>query len=276
MSGRCKVLLLLFTFMLAAFGTCVLASPGGQRGFFGAWWGAKSSFQLWTPLDMPNLIGWWTVTDTESISTVAGTNTISEWRDKSGNDNHLTQSTAARRPFYTVDDITGQNVVSFNSLNSSMFLTNNIGGSDKFYSILFRFRNSSGISVIFVSGGSNLDYYQSSSGWFVGGRSLTVPYSTNEFTMRSAWTSVSGQNQKRYSNAVATAEGAYQGSLGMSAIGDYFNRNVNISVREFVYVDGEPSESDRQKLEGYMAWNSDMEDKLPDDHPYKSSPPTKE
>lgn len=92
--------LLLFTFMLAAFGTCVLASPGGQRGFFAHWYGA--SVVALQPDDVADMAGWWDASDASTISLVAGTNRVSEWRDKSGLDRHFTQTDANERPFYDV------------------------------------------------------------------------------------------------------------------------------------------------------------------------------
>jgi len=48
----------------------------------------------------------------------------------------------------------------------------------------------------------------------------------------------------------------------------------NLTAGEFIIVSGTLSTSDRQKLEGYMAWKWGTEASLPSDHPYKLSPPT--
>lgn len=59
-----------------------------------------------------------------------------------------------------------------------------------------------------------------------------------------------------------------------NAIGDIYNSGpINYSIKEVILLDLAPSESDRQKLEGYMMWNNNMQSLLDGSHPYKNSPP---
>ena len=50
--------------------------------------------------------------------------------------------------------------------------------------------------------------------------------------------------------------------------------NSRSHFAEMVFLDYVPSESDRQLLEGYLAWKWGLEAKLPAGHPYKSAAPT--
>lgn len=82
--------------------TALAQGPGGQRGFFQAWLGKKLAVTAFQPDDLSDLAGWWDASDASTISLVAGTNRVSQWRDKSGLDRHFTQSDASERPFYDV------------------------------------------------------------------------------------------------------------------------------------------------------------------------------
>jgi hypothetical protein len=45
------------------------------------------------------------------------------------------------------------------------------------------------------------------------------------------------------------------------------------TLAEMIIIDGVPSTSDRQRIEGYLAHKWDQTDSLPSDHPYKTTPP---
>lgn len=65
----------------------------------------------WSPTDEASLIAWYDATDAATITEIAGA--VSQWNDKSGNDYHLTQSLADRRPVISAAAINGQNALSF-------------------------------------------------------------------------------------------------------------------------------------------------------------------
>ena len=45
-------------------------------------------------------------------------------------------------------------------------------------------------------------------------------------------------------------------------------------IGEIVIVNSGVSSTVRQQMEGYLAWKWGLEGNLPNDHPYKNSPPT--
>ena len=69
-----------------------------------------STDNAFSPLDLNP--GLWV--DASDVTTITGsTSTISQWNDKSGNNRHLTQTTAASRPTYKWNALNGLSVVQF-------------------------------------------------------------------------------------------------------------------------------------------------------------------
>ena len=62
------------------------------------------------------------------------------------------------------------------------------------------------------------------------------------------------------------------------AVGGWYNNStqpaVNISIAELVFYNTALSDSDREKIEGYLAWKYNLTSNLPIGHPYKNNPPT--
>jgi hypothetical protein len=93
-----------------------------------------------------------------------------------------------------------------------------------------------------------------------------------------------------YSNGNGTASIAVNGVVGPNTAtrnGINTVRNLGIASNgaykggywvgdhaEYVYFNGTLSLSDRQKLEGYLAWNNNVQGSLPASHPYKAAAPT--
>jgi hypothetical protein len=266
-SNRWKFFAVLFPML----GSLAMAQGPGGPTFFQAWWGVKS-IPSWTPLDMPNVISWWSAYDEDTISLVAGTNRVSEWRDKIGT-NNFTQATAGNRPFYLDDEVTAQKVISFPSNAESLSLGRDLVGSNKFFYMVYR-KPATGNTAILVefNSVSQYLYLQYGNSFFVGQVSQTVNIETNAFMLRGAYSGTAGSTVVRYSNAVAQAATTFNADVRWGRIGAAIQAG-NFRVRELVFVNGNPVEADRQKLEGYLAWNNDIVDKLPADHPYKNAPP---
>ena len=66
----------------------------------------------WTPLDLAGLVAWYDASDLSTI-TDAGAGAVSQWADKSGNGNHVTQGTAGLRPTTGIRTQNGLNVIDF-------------------------------------------------------------------------------------------------------------------------------------------------------------------
>lgn len=96
--------------------------PHGTR------WAARrrssSAFQVPVPvvsfsvLSLPSLVGWYDASDTASITSSSGS--VSQWNDKSGNGNHLTQATGVKQPITGSDTVNSLNAIKFNTASQFM------------------------------------------------------------------------------------------------------------------------------------------------------------
>lgn len=67
-----------------------------------------------SPIDISGLSAWYDAADTATITQSGGS--VSQWDDKSGNDNHVTQSTVSARPSTGVNIINSNNVLTFDGV----------------------------------------------------------------------------------------------------------------------------------------------------------------
>lgn len=76
----------------------------------------------WSPADLSGLAAWWDAADASTFTFSAGT-VVSEWRDKSGNGHHLTQTTDANRPSRSATR-NGSGAVAFDGSNDYLSMPN--------------------------------------------------------------------------------------------------------------------------------------------------------
>ena len=76
------------------------------------------------PRAISGITGWWDASDSATV-TLNGT-TVAEWRDKSGNSRHLTQSTAANQPTYLASDTGGMPSVRLAAANTNRMVTSSL------------------------------------------------------------------------------------------------------------------------------------------------------
>jgi hypothetical protein len=70
-----------------------------------------------SPLSLSPVV-WLDASDTSTITASSGA--VSEWRDKSGNSYHLTQSTSTRQPQTSISTINSLNVITFDGSSDTM------------------------------------------------------------------------------------------------------------------------------------------------------------
>lgn len=82
---------------------------------------------VWTPASLPGLLVWaendpaTIFSDAGSTLAVAGSDTVQQWNDKSGNSNHLKQATSGNRPAYAT--ASGHGYLQFTIANSNWLET---------------------------------------------------------------------------------------------------------------------------------------------------------
>lgn len=242
----------------------------------------------WTPRFIDTAV--WL--DASDASTIIETNgRVSQWNDKSGNDKHVTQTNANRRP------VTGQNTI--NDLNTLTFtadwLTNtsmNITGNLMVF-IVGRYRQAStttwGRFLSLMSSDAALDYNNAQSfipllridgtAQFGAHRAGASAIGINTIADGGVFLSASGYNGTAmfsgFNGAASPATVTQSG--GISAERLYVNSNTGVETINGDYgeviIVNEYDLTTRQRMEGYLAHKWGLEGNLPNDHPHKNSAP---
>jgi len=252
---------------------------------------------LWTPAQITTAL-WLDAAETSTI-TLNGT-TVSQWSDRSGNGRNATQSTASKQPTYIVSGINGKPALAFNAVASNFMNTGtlNVAMRNDYTVIatLFTANTSTGLNWYlnpgFLGGerdGATTDHGLGFSGLTpITGIGLpdttlqaTNPVSSNVSAI-TYWDRTSSTGVCRwYLNGTANgtgtgASGARTASLGM-ALGSMSDIGaspwLSFTVGEIVVTNSVLSTSNRQLVEGYLAWKWGLQSSLPIGHPYKNVPP---
>lgn len=259
-----------------------------------------------TPRSIANLTGWYDAADASSYTATSGQ--ISQWQDKSGAGNHITQGTANNRPTLftssgdtqssTASTINGRQSLFFDGANDFLSTTATVtsGQSRTVLAIATRSDNSTfGTLAAFgtVEIGANstarwLCRYGATGQSVVGGDSVNSNQSIS--AVQSAWLSphisvwsqdsntrnltyiVNGESLTVSGNPTAAQSsfaGLAVGRMTRSDFPQYFGGHVG----EILIYDRELTTAQRQNLEGYLAWKWGLQATLPYDHPYAASFP---
>jgi hypothetical protein len=242
---------------------------------------------LWEPDDLgADLLAWWNADD---LSTGA----VTTWTDSIGGI-APTQGTAANRPTKAATSFNGAyGGVTFDGTNDFLLVASTgalpIGTNGSSIHALVSQDQAAAVTTTRAV----LSYGQS------GTRALQriVTTGTNRLRMTDATTSVSDTTHDfsgahivsgRFDAAVGTPmfdgkatspasaalvfnTGAGNTGIGASATG---LSNFWLGVIRHIFVTNPLSVANRQKLEGWMAWDSGLTGNLDVSHPYKSAPPT--
>jgi len=248
---------------------------------------AYSEPAQWIPTNSSSVL-WLDAADSDTI-TKDGSNLVSEWQDKSGNDNHVVQSNAAVKPAYTASGMSGNPAIDFST--DKVATINDIDMEDKMLLLAFQL-DAAGLGrnqQLFASNTDNVQIRMTTTdGNDVIGYASSSPLYTNN--TKSTGT-VAGDTIEvicytlgstlRFS-INGTFEDSEQSKLTGGNLLSTFNQigtllsNTNTSldgkIGEFIVINS-TSTSDRQKAEGYLAHKWGVASKLPADHPWKSYPP---
>ena len=235
--------------------------------------------RLFSPLSITGTALWLDAADSTTLS-LTGT-TLTQWNDKSGN---------GRNASGGVSPTFSNNGVVFNG--SSTYLTTTYSANPSAESIfsVFTFSGSTDNTNYFIIGSTtanNRNYgvsrssgvnsivwdklavaaYAATSGVTSNVRLLT----SGIFNGTSGTTGLNGSNQSvsanfNFSGVGNTSVGAY---IYLGTPGGYFNGTIN----EIVIYNLAISVSQRQLVEGYLAWKWGLQGSLPANHPWKKWPP---
>ena len=249
---------------------------------------------LWNPSFTSTAL-WFDAADTSTITLTS--NAVSQWNDKSGNNNHATQTDSTRRPIVSAAALNSLDVLTFDGSNDSL----------RFSEIILNDNNTTGVSVFTrsTSGINSIDLGAAGGGaaptfsfsgypnwWFTDNILYSLfrtPYfgthgsastATGSFinvmsrnsTGTQAWRNGSILGTRQYP---AITGGASLANVGSTARRDYSSGNYHSGdIAEIILVRADVSDSLRQKFEGYLAHKWGLLASLPADHPYKIIAPT--
>jgi hypothetical protein len=234
----------------------------------------------WLPLQISGLQLWLDGVDVNGNGTSPANGAgVSTWTDKSGNAYNLSQATSARQPTKVS---TG---VLFTSANSN-FMTMSIP--------FFQNHTVFIVSTMQASGGA----YLISRSAAIGGGPAVLSYSTrlryiditddadflNGSTLPGrvlvSYTRQQGVRIIGFLNGGQAFSISQSASTNLTAAFDFFcctDGTANFydgTMSEYIYYNGVLSQSQRQNVEGYLAWKWGLQSSLPSTHPFAKWPPS--
>jgi len=236
--------------------------------------------KLWTPSEISTK-AWYDAYDLSTIVQSGGF--VSQWNDKSGNSLNLAQAVGANQPITGTRTINGVNALDFDGVSDYIVRGSGMPDGDV---MVFGVFNADALTygVWFGNAGSggakSRQYLQDSkvdfgNGGLVFSPALSAgqPYvvmgqvddlgnsSVHGYRINGGALTTGGT--QRATPQASMAAGANAGGVG------FFNGIIG----EVIVVNSLLSDSDRQKVEGYLAWKWNLEANFPAGHPYKSTPP---
>jgi len=247
----------------------------------------------WTPADLVNISGWWDGSDDTTL--IKSGSSITNWIDKSGNGYDLIQTTVSKAP--TTEDVSGMQYVRFTAsadqdISSESWVGTNYIFQNTFVVASMNSATESNARMITQSR-SDVNDYETIDRYIQFLRPLTANQIAPNYRSVYANLDVSlgdlfiAETYHTTSHIVASLNATTSVS---NAIDNYLIANLGVIrfgsvfftpelywdgyINEVIISPQNLSQSDRQKVEGYLAHKWGLEANLPVDHPYKSSPPT--
>jgi hypothetical protein len=243
--------------------------------------------ELWTPANITTS-AWYDAADASTITESGGS--VSQWDDKSGNDNHVVQGDGALQPTVNgnqIDFVNGQVLTKSSQVNmldasgeyTMVFVHDVFDPATSTNGFPNLFRNES-TSVSPLDRRPRL-FYVSENRSFSAANAKSVGATFNTATLTG--TRIVSTDADSSFNRVYV-DGSQQGSRAIAIdpsttpssmqIGDISNQNLTITFKEVLFIAGPRNIATRQKMEGYLAHKWGLTAGLPVDHPYKTNPPT--
>jgi hypothetical protein len=255
------------------------------------------TYKYFNPRTISGLQFWIDGADRTSI-TFASANTISAWNDKSGNGYNLSQSTSAYQPTYSSNYVNlgtasnyymniPQAAINNASSWSLFFVINPINSTNWILAKQFDGFNSGTLSITYngyrSSGTTNVLYFRAQNeGTLFSGPAPLTTNSVQLITMR-----YDGTNLQYYlnGNLGSTTPGAFalanltiatNFTLGAWIVAGNFENpgTTNYNLGELQFFNNALSTSQRQQMEGYLAWKWGLQASLPSSQPFKNFPPS--
>jgi hypothetical protein len=239
----------------------------------------------WTPAAISTRL-WLDAADTTSM-TLNGA-TVSQWRDKSGNNRHAAQSTAGSQPTLTSLGLNNKSVLTFDGTSDFFDLGTGLDFlAGVTHSAFIVIKPTTFNNIYGAANGS-----QGAGSLHVGfnGNNYRMNYWSNDYTparttnfvagsanlMNYIWTS--GSNKQILANGKSEASATTTGVIGNMSGGGRISNIVGQGyiggdIAEMIFLTGTVSATDREIMEGYLAHKWGLANNLPAVHPYRNSAP---
>jgi hypothetical protein len=230
---------------------------------------------FFSPTQIPGCQLWLDAADTGSI-TLSGSS-VTRWRDKSGSSNNFTPTSGT--PTSISDN--GRTVVNFTSgtimrsANQITFTT-----SSAFF-IVSRLNlinaSNGGMLLVFtdIGGGDKSIRFFGPNGILAGTASMSGDgneLANNNYYVNGTFNPSFGSST--YLNTysiIGTVSPSSGGTSYLAFSSSFYERFFIGNIAEFLYYPGGVTSSQRQQVEGYLAWKWGLQANLPSTHPYKNS-----
>jgi hypothetical protein len=235
---------------------------------------SNSTTIAWAPSLLSNLLAWYDAADPSTITLVGSK--ISQWNDKSASALHLTQGTDASRPTYTAGGLNSRNVATYGG--AAYMATDAALSHAGAYSAGAVVNNVGGGRAVFQIGAVNDkgSLFSESSLWKSrpqGSTGATIALVNNAVaTLTTAVSTTAADIWKDGTLGTPLASGGAAAVNKVLTVGGLNSTTYLFSgyMAEIVLTGNTLGTTERQKLEGYLAYKWGQQGGLPGDHPYKS------
>ena len=244
---------------------------------------------LWTPSNLGSgiLTAWYKA---DSISGSDGDG-VSAWTDSSGNGFNLAQAVSTRQPTLQTNELNALSVVRYDGsndiLSDSDIADLDVGTGDIWVATVFKATDDGTASFMLEKGNTQFAVMNTAGGELqirLGG-TTNIPLQSAGNWSRTDFVLVTGSRVSSTctgfvdGSAMTTTNTTNTGSISNSNVLDIGAAAVGGNpmagdIAEVLVGGATLTSSDREKLEGYLAWKWGLEDNLPSAHPYKTFPPT--
>lgn len=258
----------------------------------------RKRFSNFTPTSISNCRLWLDCADSNTI-TLSGSN-VTQIRDKSGNNNNAVPSAYTAPVTGTLNSI---NAVNFSTTTSQMDIAISFAAQAKSCFVVFRhtvdilaqsvkFQNMLGLNTAgrlnFVVDGNTANTYNIAvvPNGFTNIMLYSVSRSSYNFQTP---TMISAIQDTTVSNNIVTVNGSNATVVANNAAANYSTASTSLQLSrsvtansnyvttwilgEYIQYDGYIAPTQRQQIEGYLAWKWGLVSNLPAGHPYKTAPP---
>lgn len=240
---------------------------------------ASESAEAFTPADLTTLF-WFDANDPATL-TLSGSE-VTTWADKSTNSTNLTRIGSENGPDNT-GTLNSKTTLAFNleglefaaektNVRSLFIVFNNAGGQTGNADLTLLFGGTGFLSRTTINEPATYDIYTAINGtnnyqFGLNGADLITINDNESKDLGRTYLENKGPNLWYYQFQADS-------DCQLKYLSGYATTRGKLDVAEFIAFSTELSESDKQKVEGYLAHKWALTDQLPSGHPYKTTAPT--